>query len=173
MVSIGVLSIGRLADMTPREPLGPQNLSVELDPELSWAPWRPFEDAVRVAPREPGVYVARERPTGQIVYIGMAGERRGQGIQGRLRIYLTGKAAVSGLGEAVLDRALADPAWLDHMADRTRTEGPLRAKQWAQAALARADLELTWTTTPDRASAMITEQRLIAAVQHRLWNRRL
>lgn len=132
-----------------------------------------FVDAVRVAPREPGVYVARERSTGQIVYIGMAGQRRGQGIQGRLRIYLTGKAAVSGLGEAVLDRALADPAWLERMIQRTRTEGPLRAKQRAQAALARADLELTWTITPDRPSVMLTEQRLIAAAKHRLWNRRL
>ena len=83
---------------------------MELDSGLQWAPWLLFEEAVRVAPREPGVYVARERPTGQIVYIGMAGERRGQGIRGRLRIYLTGKAAVSGLGEAALDRALADPA---------------------------------------------------------------
>ncbi|WP_202871732.1 hypothetical protein [Kribbella pratensis] len=111
-------------------------------------------------------------PLGQIVYIGMAGERRGQGIRGRLRIYLTGKAAVSGLGEAALDRALADPAWLDHMIRRTRTEGPLRAKQWAQAALTRADLELTWTVSPDRVAAAIIEQRLIAAATNQLWNRR-
>ena len=145
---------------------------MELDPELQWAPWLLFEEAAGIAPREPGVYVARERPTGQIVYIGMAGERRGQGIRGRLRIYLTGKAAVSGLGEAALDRALADPAWLDRMIERTRTEGPLRAKQWAQAALTRADLELTWTVSPDRTSAAIIEQRLIAAATHQLWNRR-
>jgi hypothetical protein len=44
---------------------------MELDPELQWAPWLLFEEAVRIAPREPGVYVARERPTKQIVYIGM------------------------------------------------------------------------------------------------------
>jgi hypothetical protein len=145
---------------------------MELDPELEWAPWQLFEEAVRIAPREPGVYVARERSTRQIVYIGMAGERRGQGIRGRLRIYLTGKAAVSGLGEAALDRALADPVWLDHMIQRTRSEGPLRAKQWAQAALTRADLELTWTVRPDGASAEVVERRLIAAATHHLWNRR-
>ena len=146
---------------------------MELDPELQWAPWLSFEEAVRIAPRSPGVYVARERATQKIVYIGMAGERRGLGIQGRLRIYLIGKAAVSGLGETALDRALADPAWLDHMIQRTRTEGPLRAKEWAAAALTRADLELTWTITPDRASAMITEQQLITTAKHQLWNRRL
>jgi hypothetical protein len=38
----------------------------------------------------------------------MAGERRGQGIRGRLNVYGSGKALASGLGEAVMDRALAD-----------------------------------------------------------------
>src|SRR5215213_7907958 len=44
---------------------------------------------------------------GPIVYVGMAGERRGQGIRGRLNVYGRGKALVSSLGEAVMDRALA------------------------------------------------------------------
>jgi len=146
---------------------------MESDAELQWSPWMPFEEAARTAPLEPGVYVARERRTLEIVYIGMAGERRGQGIRGRLRIYLTGKAAVSGLGEAALDRALADQSWLQDMVERTRVDGPLRATEWAKAALARADLELRWTITSDRSSAVIAERRLIAEAEHRLWNRRL
>jgi hypothetical protein len=116
-------------------------------------------------PASPGSMSPANDRQDKLFYIGMAGERRGQGIQGRMRIYMTGKAGVSGLGEAVLDRALADLAWLDRMTRRTRTEGPLRAKQWAQAALTRADLELTLTITPDRASARITEQRLAAATR--------
>jgi hypothetical protein len=42
----------------------------------------------------------------------MAAERRGQGIRGRLTVYRRGRAAVSGLGEAAMDRALRDPDWL-------------------------------------------------------------
>jgi hypothetical protein len=57
--------------------------------------------------RLPGVYLARQGDHDDLVYVGMAGERRGQGIKGRLIVYSRGKAAVSGLGEAALDRALA------------------------------------------------------------------
>ncbi|WP_432941794.1 hypothetical protein ACQPXM_34340 [Kribbella sp. CA-253562] len=145
---------------------------MEPETEIQWSPWLPLEEAARVAPLKPGVYVARERLTHQIVYIGMAGERRGRGLRDRLRVYLTGKAAVSGLGEAALDRALADHAWLSKMIQRTRVEGPLRTKQWAQAALTRADLELRWFVTPDKASALVAEQRLIALAEAQLWNRR-
>jgi hypothetical protein len=56
------------------------------------------------------------------------------------------------------------------MIERTRVEGPLRTKQWAQAALTRADLELRWFVTRDEASALAAERRLIALVE--LWNRR-
>jgi hypothetical protein len=149
-----------------------ENLSVKPEAEIQWSPWLPFEEAARAAPLEPGVYVARERLTRQIVYLGMAGERRGRGVRSRLCVYLTGKAAVSGLGEAVLDRALADQTWLSQMIERTRVEGPLRTKQWAQAALTRADLELRWFVTRDKASALVVEQRLIAVSESELWNRR-
>ena len=58
------------------------------------------------------MYLAREGLDGPIVYVGMAGERRGKGIRGRLNVYGSGKALVSGLGEAVMDRALADVDWV-------------------------------------------------------------
>ena len=57
-----------------------------------WASWTPFGDALATAPRLPGVYLAREGARGALVYVGMAGERRGQGIRGRLAIYTSGKA---------------------------------------------------------------------------------
>ena len=81
-----------------------------LDELANWSPWVPFAEALDVAPREPGVYVVREGRAGPIVYVGMAGERRGSGLRGRLRVYASGKALTSGLGEAVADRAFADPA---------------------------------------------------------------
>jgi hypothetical protein len=44
----------------------------------------------------PGVYLAREGQDGPIVYVGMAGELRGEGIRGRLNVYSSGKGVVSG-----------------------------------------------------------------------------
>ncbi|GHE88613.1 hypothetical protein GCM10017786_20770 [Amycolatopsis deserti] len=55
------------------------------------------------------MYLARSH--GTIVYAGMAGERSGRGIRGRLAVYASGKGAVSGLGEAAFNRALANPVW--------------------------------------------------------------
>jgi hypothetical protein len=52
----------------------------------------PFGEALAAVPRQPGVYLARERLDGPIVYAGMAGERRGQGIRGWLNFYGSGKA---------------------------------------------------------------------------------
>jgi len=83
-----------------------------------WSPWMPFERAVVGAPHEPGVYLAREGQSGPVVYAGKAGPRdRGgmsapKGLRGRLAVYATGKALACGLGEAVFDRAVADPEWL-------------------------------------------------------------
>ena len=70
----------------------------------------PFLKGCDTAPRTPGVYMAND--AADVVYDGMAAERRGQGIRGRLTVYRRGRAAVSGLDEAAMDRALADPRWL-------------------------------------------------------------
>lgn len=85
-----------------------RTVGANLEDVADWSPWLSLDEAVKVAPRLPGVYLARQGEMGPIVYAGMAGERSGQGIRGRLRAYASGKGLVSGLGEAVLDRALAD-----------------------------------------------------------------
>ncbi|MCU1657784.1 MAG: nuclease subunit of the excinuclease complex [Pseudonocardiales bacterium] len=118
-----------------------------------WSPWLPFGEAVAGAPRLPGVYLARQGSAGGLVYVGMAGERRGQGIRGRLTVYRRGKGAVSGLGEAVLDRALADPNFVRQRLDELAGGKPKRAAVWAQDAFAWADLHVRWTVADDRAAA--------------------
>jgi hypothetical protein len=101
---------------------------IAVDELAEWSPWMPFSEARAAAPRQPGVYLAREGLDGPIVYAGMAGERRGQGIRGRLNVYGSGKALASGLGEAVMDRALADVHWLRERLDDVEQGRPLRAK---------------------------------------------
>jgi len=63
--------------------------------DVVWSGWVPFAEAIIAAPRLPGVYRAREGSVGEVIYIGMAGERTGggkpQGIRGRLRVYASGK----------------------------------------------------------------------------------
>lgn len=153
--------------------------STELDDQVlesiaNWSQWERIGDALEIAPRSPGVYIAREGLDGPVVYVGMAGERNGKGIRGRLGVYLSGKALASGLGEAVFDRALADIGWLSARLNEVEAGEPLRAKQWGQAAFERADLYLCWSTTPDRASALALERACMEALLGRsLWNRRL
>jgi hypothetical protein len=137
-----------------------------------WSAWVPLAVARATAPTLPGVYLAREGADGPIVYVGMAGERRGVGIRGRLTVYSTGKGMVSGLGEAAMDRALADPAWLRERLGEVEQGRPLRATAWAQAALARVDLRVRWTVTPDRPSALALERAVLDALDDvELWNR--
>jgi len=143
--------------------------------EVEWSDWIPFSDALSLAPRVPGVYMAREGDAGEIVYIGMAGERSGggkpQGIRGRLAIYASGKGLASGLGEAVFDRALADPEWVKARVVELDTTGPRRAKQWGIEAFARSDLHIRWTTTEDKAAAAALEDRLVRGAGGTLWNK--
>ena len=111
-----------------------------------WSEWRAYEEAVGDAPRLPGVYLFRAPSTGQVVYVGMAGERAGggrpQGLRGRLSVYKSGKGAVSGFGEAALDRALADPVWVEQQLALLRSNGPRRAKLWAADAIRRECLQM-------------------------------
>jgi len=119
------------------------------------------------------VYNAREGATGPIIYVGMAGERRGAGLRGRLRVYSSGKALASGLGEAVLDRALADPLWLEARLAEVQEGAPRRALDWGREAFARADLHVRWAQTSDRGSALALERACLDELAaHDLWNRR-
>ncbi len=142
----------------------------------SWSPWEPLETALPFAPREPGVYLLREPGTGVIRYAGMAGERAGsgrpQGLYGRLTVYRTGKGAVSGFGEAALDRALADPDWVERQLTDLRTRGARRAKEWARDAVARLAPEVSWAVRPDRADAKYLEDQVLLVLRPcGIWNR--
>lgn len=142
------------------------------DDLADWSAWAPFVESVANAPTVPGVYMTRERHSGQVVYVGMAGERGGRGLSGRLRVYLSGKAAVSGLGEAAMDRALADANWLGHRLAEVRAGSPGRTRVWAAQALTRADLEIRWATCADKAAAVALERHTIATLAGTgLWNR--
>jgi hypothetical protein len=141
-----------------------------------WSDWLPFDTAIGNAPRLPGVYLFRERDTQIIRYAGMAGERAGggrpQGLFGRLSVYRTGKGAVSGFGEAALDRALADSDWVQEQLDDLRLHGPRRAKLWAADAVGRIAPEVSWASTYERIDAKILEDQVVLLLRpHGLWNR--
>ena len=115
--------------------------------------------------------MAREATLGPIVYVGMAGERRGKGVRDRLRVYTTGKGLVSGLGEAAMDRAVADGAWLRERLAEVDAGHRERAKLWGRAALERADLHVRWATVADRTAALALERSVLDAVgSEELWN---
>lgn len=139
----------------------------------TWSDWIPFEMAMNVAPRLPGVYMFRlgADPDRGPVYIGMSGERKGNGLRGRLSIYASGKGAGSGLGEHALDRALEDPAWLRARLSEAVAGTPMRAKAAARSAIDHAGLEVRWRTTATRALALQLELQLVNEYRSQLWNR--
>lgn len=148
------------------------NAEVEIAHRV-WSEWIPFQNALRVAPRFPGVYmcrIAKETERGP-VYIGMAGERKGNGLRGRLAIYASGKGAASGLGEHAFDRALEDPKWLQARLDEALAGTPMRATAAARSAIDHAGLEVKWQTVETRAEAMMLEIELIREHRAGLWNR--
>lgn len=148
----------------------------EVEELAEWSEWAPFDVGVRVAPREPGVYLFRDAGTGLILYAGRAGERAGsgrrQGLWGRLSAYRTGHGAVSGFGEAALDRALADPDWVERQLHTLRTHGPRRAKDWARDAVARLAPDISWAVASDAADATFLEDRVVPLLRpHGVGNR--
>jgi hypothetical protein len=141
-----------------------------------WSPWVPFAGDLADVPRLPGVYMFRQPGTPGVVYVGMAGERAGsgvpQGLRGRLTVYKRGRGAVSGFGEAALDRALADPNWVAGQLEKLRADGPKRAKVWAQDAIEHLRAEVRWAVRDTAADARDLEARVIALLaSHGLWNR--
>lgn len=137
---------------------------------LAWSPWVPLAEAAATATTNPGVYAAKS--DGDVVYVGMAGERRGQGVRGRLCVYSRGRGAVSGLGEATLDRALADPAWVRERLARLEERGPERTTWWAVAAFARRPVEVAWVALETADAARAAEQSILVELEGaELWNR--
>lgn len=154
--------------------VGVMTALAQIEALADWSDWVPLEEAAATAPLQPGVYIARADSAGPVVYVGMAGERRGRGIRGRLTIYSRGKGLVSGLGEAAMDRALADQSWLRDRLRDVEAGRPERASAWGKAALVRANLHLRWAVTDDRASALALETRVLSELAaENLWNRRL
>ncbi len=161
---------------TPHDAAARLDAYLEVEGLAEWSAWAPFADALPWAPRLPGVYLFRERDSHRIRYVGMAGERGGggrpQGLYGRLSVYRTGQGAVSGFGEAALDRALADPAWLEARLERLRAGRPGRAKDWAREAVVRLAPDISWATCPERADARHLEAQVEALLGPcGLWNR--
>lgn len=143
---------------------------VEVADLASWSDWQPFDEALPWAPRDPGVYLFREPATQRIVHVGMAGERAGgggrpQGLYGRLSSFRSGHAAVGGFGEAALDRALADPEWLEQRLTLLRADGPRRARLWAADAIRRLAPEVSWAARPERADAKLLEDQVLLVLR--------
>jgi len=142
-----------------------------VDELAAWSDWTSFATAAATAPLTPGVYQMRMRD-GLIVYVGMAGERRGQGLRGRLSIYRRGKGAVSGFGEAALDRALADAAFVERHLNAVRAGKPARASMWAQDAIQWLDIEIRWAGCATKAEALALEGAAVEILMtHKIWNR--
>ncbi|WP_328634223.1 hypothetical protein [Streptomyces sp. NBC_00356] len=144
-------------------------LDRDLSGMASWSDRVPMSGAE--APRSPGVYLARQGTAGPVVYVGMAGERSGQGLRGRLRRYASGKAIASGLGEAVFDRALADAGWLRERLMEVEAGQPMRATGWGKAALNWADLHVCWAVTENAEAARELEKAVLALDPGVWWNR--
>lgn len=107
-----------------------------------------------------------------VVYVGMAAERRGQGIKGRLTVYRRGRAAVSGLGEAAMDRALRDPDWLRQRLEQVEEGVDWRTRDWASSALERAQLQVRWATQDTGKAARDLERAVLDVLADvDLWNR--
>lgn len=137
-----------------------------------WSGWAPFFEAAPAAPTTPGVYMMRI-PQAGIVYVGMAGPRNGLGIRGRLSIYRRGRGGTSGFGQAAMDRALADPAFIAQQAAALQNGTPRTSAQWAQDAIAWWNPDVRWAQTEDTTSALSLEARAENSLRSRgLWNRR-
>ena len=141
-----------------------------------WSPWLPFETGVAEAPRQPGAYLFREPETQVVRYVGMAGERAGggrpRGLHGRLSGYCSGHDPVGGFGESALDRALADPGWVERQLARPGADRPRRARRWAADAIAWLAPEVSWAACHERADARQLESEVELLLRpYGLWNR--
>lgn len=161
---------------TPHDTSARLEAHQEVEGLAEWSPWAPFAEALPWAPRLPGVYLFREHDTHRIRYVGMAGERGGsgrpQGLYGRLSVHLAGTGVMSGFAEAALDRALADPAWVEARLDRLRAGRPGRTREWARDAVLRLAPEVSWAACHERADARHLEVQVDALLRpFGLWNR--
>lgn len=145
--------------------------AVDVEALAVWSDWAPFFEAAPAAPTKPGVYMIRLPETG-IVYVGMAGPRKGFGIRGRLNIYRYGRGAASGFGQAAMDRALATPAFIAQQTVPLENGTPRTSVQWARDAIAWWNPDVRWAETEDKLAAEMLEARAENILRHQgLWNR--
>ena len=79
---------------------------------------------------------------------------------------------MSGFGEAALDRALADPGWVEGQLARPGADGPRRARRWAADAIAWLAPEVSWAACQERADARHLESEVELLLRpYGLWNR--
>lgn len=79
---------------------------------------------------------------------------------------------MSGLGEAVLDRALADPEWLTASSSSSVHKVPHGRRSGLASAFDREQLDVTWSPTATaKAAEELERQILIELGDAVLWNR--
>lgn len=174
-----VETLTRAAEIAASGDAGPRTLiarpptgSATLETLSDWSEWVDFETAVATAPTQPGVYMAALPGSAVTIYVGMAGERRGRGIRGRLHAYSTGRGVVSGFGEAAMDRALQDTDWIEKQLRELEEGGQSRTRDWALAAITRLRPLIRWTVTADTASARALERAVLTELADEdLWNK--
>lgn len=148
----------------------PETAYAEVDALAEWSPWVSLSTADYRVVRQPGVYMMRDARDGLIVYVGLARERSGNGLRGRLDKY---RGLSSGFGEAVLAQALADADFLRARLDEVIDGNPLGVRDWMRAAIEFARIEVRWTFTPDGDAAERLEDHVLAMLtEHGLWNRK-
>lgn len=154
----------------------PEAVYAEVDMLTQWTDWVPFFEGARSIDRLPGVYCMRSGD--RIVYVGMAGERAGSGkskpsgLRGRLARYTSGKAAASGFGEAALDRALANAAFVRQQLAALEGGEPRRTTEWAKEAIRWHGVELRWSICPDADTAKTLEDQVVRLLRpYGIWNR--
>ncbi|WIB33222.1 hypothetical protein [Curtobacterium sp. MCSS17_005] len=155
---------------------GRKEVYTEVDMLAQWTDWVPFFDGARSIDRLPGVYSMRSGD--RIIYVGMAGERAGSGkskpsgLRGRLARYTSGKAAASGFGEAALDHALADVAFVKQQLATLEGGEPRRTTEWAKEAIRWHRVELRWTICSDADTARTLEDQVVNLLRpYGIWNR--
>jgi hypothetical protein len=136
-----------------------------------WPGWQPFTaDIVRTAPRTPGVYLFGQGSA--LVYVGHAGERSGNGLRGRLTIYVSGRAPHSGLGNLALERALQDAEWLRRRLAELESGTRRNLQDWSALAVRDAGLKVCWSSTASKQEAAELERAVLDALRGEvLWNR--
>ena len=138
------------------------------DALADWSLWLPFVEAPAAASRLPGVYIAKDSAARVRGHGRRASRSRHPGQAHRLSPR-SRRSLWIGRGR---DRALRDPDWLRARLQAVEKGADWRARDWATAALERAELKLRWATTATGDAARQLERAVLDALADiDLWNR--